>query len=845
MRSGFSTLCLLVAILAPAAGQPIVVSHPASASVYPDDIVTLSASFTSGTPLTYQWRKDGAVLAGATNPTLTVTAAIVPPATFSSALYDLTATEFTGTPGAVSVTTISAVVFVQRRPQTIAFTTPATVLAAGSGVVLNATASSGLPVTYSLVSGSGSLSSAVVNGTGGNVVIRATQPGNAIFAPAEPVERTITFVAGALSPFITAPPSDQTALAGTALALRVSTVGTPVPSLQWQKDGVTLAGATNSVLPFSSLTLADTGRYTVTATNLAGTASASAQITVRAAPTLVVSPASQSVVAGTTATLRVEAAAFPAPTFQWRKNGKAIAAATNSTLAFATVISADAGSYDVVVTNVLGSVTSPAAILTVTTRDFSGTYLGRAAGTAGDVVLYVRADSTAAFFAHLPTISAGLVGLAVNVDLSGSFSATLPLIAETTRNVTLRGTLDEVTGTVTGTIAELNVTFEATRAVPRTPPLPQAGVYAAALVGSAAGRGYVIIAPDGQAFVLTASGATIDSARGTLGANGRLTVTTATQAAVDVGFTDGALRGTVRTPGATGTTGTIAGAIDGVAGTEHLVNISVRSIATPASPLITGFAIGGTVAKQVLIRVAGPALTRAPFNISTALPDPSFQLYRVNTSIGQNNDWGSPSSNVASLTAATTRAGAFPFANGSADAALLTTLLPGVYTIQIGGGTGVVLAEIYEVPVANEAPGSRRLVNTSTLGAIAPDFPLIAGFVISGTAPQRVLIRGAGPALAAAPFNLPSTLANPQITIYRGSTVVRTNDDWFRDPEAALIRDATSRVRAFAFGNQSLDAAILTYLEPGAYTAVVAGPPNASATAGTGLALVEIYEATP
>jgi hypothetical protein len=74
---------------------------------------------------------------------------------------------------------------------------------------------------------------------------------------------------------------------------------------------------------------------------------------------------------------------------------------------------------------------------------------------------------------------------------------------------------------------------------------------------------------------------------------------------------------------------------------------------------------------------------------------------------------------------------------------------------------------------------------------------------------------------------------------------VRTNDDWFRDPEAALIRDAATKARAFAFGSQSLDAAILIYLEPGAYTAVLSGPPNAAVDVGTGLALVEIYESNP
>lgn len=844
MRFGLFALCLLFAPLGSALAQPVapfVVSHPPNVSLYPDEWVTLTATIGGDAPITYQWRKDGVPIPGATNSSLYVVASIATPIAF----YDLVATQNAGTASAISITTLPGLVYVSKRPQTITFAAPVAITAAGTGVVLSATASSYLPVTFSLVSGAGSLSGNVVSGTGGTVVVRASQAGNTVFAPADPVERTITFVAGALSPFVTAPPTDQTVVAGSSVTLRVSAIGTPAPTFQWKKDGTPIAGATNAILTIPNLVLADAGRYTVTLTNIAGTASASAQVTVRAAPVFVVAPSSQSVAAGTPASLAVEVTGFPVPTLQWRRNGTAVSGATGATLTFASATAANAGNYDVVATNVLGVVTSPGADLTVITRNFSGTYVGRSTESAGDFVLQVRTDGTAAFFSHLPAISAGLVGLAVKVDLFGGFSATLPLIAATARSVTLRGTIDEVAGTVTGTIAELSVSFDGTRATPREPALTQAGVYTAALVGSASGRGYVIIAPDGQGFLLTASGTTIDSARGNLDANGRLTVTTATQTTIDLGFTNGALRGTVRTPGTTGTTGTIAGAIEGIAGTEHLVNLSVRGLTTPASPMIAGFAISGTVAKQVLIRAAGPALGRAPFNVAGALPDPTLQLFRINTNIGQNNDWGAPASGAAALSAAATRVGAFPFAANSGDAALLTTLLPGVYTVQIGGGTGVVLAEIYEVTATNEAPGSRRLVNTSTRGVIAPDLPLIAGFVISGTAPQRVLIRGSGPTLAGAPFNIAGTLANPQLMIFRGSTLVRTNDDWFRDPEAALIREAATQVRAFAFGNQSLDAAILLYLEPGAYTAVLSGPANAAPAAATGIALVEIYESTP
>jgi len=276
-----------------------------------------------------------------------------------------------------------------------------------------------------------------------------------------------------------------------------------------------------------------------------------------------------------------------------------------------------------------------------------------------------------------------------------------------------------------------------------------------------------------------------------------------------------------------------------------LVNLSVRGVTLPGAPLIVGFATGGAAAKSVLLRAVGPGIGRPPFNVAGALPDPNLQLFRVNTALAQNNDWGQPPAGAAALAAAATATGAFALAQGSADAALLAPLLAGVYTAQVGGGQGIVLAELYGVPAAGEAPGSRRFTNASTRTTVAPAAALIAGFVISGTAPQRVLIRAVGPTLGNAPFNVPGVLANPQLNLFRGSTLVRTNDDWFRDPEANLIREAAAAVRAFALGAQSLDAALLVYLEPGAYTAVVSGPPNAGPNAQTGNALVEIYEVAP
>ena len=102
---------------------------------------------------------------------------------------------------------------------------------------------------------------------------------------------------------------------------------------------------------------------------------------------------------------------------------------------------------------------------------------------------------------------------------------------------------------------------------------------------------------------------------------------------------------------------------------------------------------------------------------------------------------------------------------------------------------------------------------------------LITGFVVGGPESKRVLVRAVGPALGA--FGLASTLPNPAIKIYQGSNLIAQNDDWSKDDAADI-----ARLGAFAFTAGSKDAALLTTLAPGAYTAQIADPSGT----GTGVA---------
>jgi hypothetical protein len=141
-------------------------------------------------------------------------------------------------------------------------------------------------------------------------------------------------------------------------------------------------------------------------------------------------------------------------------------------------------------------------------------------------------------------------------------------------------------------------------------------------------------------------------------------------------------------------------------------------------------------------------------------------------------------------------------------------------------------------PVRLVVTANSRLVNIATRGMVGTedDEILISGFVTRGSGNKTVLLRGVGPTLSGAPFNVQGVLANPTITLFRGSTTVASNDNW--GGGSALITTFTS-VGAFPLAAaNSADAAMIQTLPDGAYTAHVTGPANAR-----GIALIEVYDA--
>ena len=129
-----------------------------------------------------------------------------------------------------------------------------------------------------------------------------------------------------------------------------------------------------------------------------------------------------------------------------------------------------------------------------------------------------------------------------------------------------------------------------------------------------------------------------------------------------------------------------------------------------------------------------------------------------------------------------------------------------------------------------------RLINLSTRAEVGTDDAvMIAGFVVDSGTAKKVLVRAAGPALAA--YNVPGFLVDPTLTLVdSGGAVIATNDNWGTGGESTMAANF-SAVGAFGFGSGSRDAALVATLPPGAYTAIVRGVNNS-----TGVSLVEVYD---
>lgn len=446
------------------------------------------------------------------------------------------------------------------------------------------------------------------------------------------------------APIIRQQPASRGIRAGAVETLLVSAISTSALTYQWRRNGVALTGSSataNSLVIMASDATA--GRYSVTVSNAAGSVTSDdaviSLIPGGGAPSFEVQPLAQRAPSGSTVVLSANALGDGVIAYQWAKDGREIPGATTSSLGFSPIDGSDAGTYLVVASNSLGRATSTPALLTV---DPAGRLLNlsaRALSRGGDDAL--------------------ITGFVVQ--------------GAGTKRLLVRA--------IGPALAQLGVAG----AIPD----PKLTIF------DSAGRSRAAVDNWGD------SPNDINSLATTTTRVGGFALPAASRdAAFIAALEPGAYTAHLTSPALAGPRVGLVEIYDTETGAPRLINLSTRArVEAGEGALIAGFVVDAGAPKRVLVRGIGPAL--APFGVSDALADPHVEIIRSGETapVAANDNWGEGDS--AALQAAFTRIGAFALPSGSKDAALLTSLAPGAYTVKVTGAnntTGVALVEIYEVP---------------------------------------------------------------------------------------------------------------------------------------------------
>ena len=380
-------------------------------------LVVVATNQLASVPLTYRWKFNGFDIPGATNAALElrqVTQA-------NSGDYTVTVGNFAGSVVSAPLKLIVNVpVSVTSAPQSLA-------LAAGGAAAFRVTASGTEPLLYqwrfkgNVLAAATNAALFLNNVTLANEGTYSVEIRNAVSSATNAATLTVLEPARIIQQ-----PQVQTVSAGGTVTLSVVAGGTGPLSYQWQFIGVTIPGATSSTFPIINVQPSAAGDYTVVVSNRVQSAiSAAARLTVNVPAAILSPPQSQAVLTGNTATFGVTAGGTGPFQYQWRFNGADIAGATGPTLVLPNVQPAQAGNYQVAVSNAAGTASSAEAVLTVivppaiTQQPQAQTV---AAGT--DVTLTVAASGTVPL-RHQWRFN--------GVDLAGATGAALLLPAVTTR----------------------------------------------------------------------------------------------------------------------------------------------------------------------------------------------------------------------------------------------------------------------------------------------------------------------------------------------------------------------------------------------------------------------------
>ena len=348
-------------------------SQPASQTVNAGQTATFSVAATGTGSISYQWRKDGNDIAGATQSSYSFAATSIDNDTVfavavsnasgtllsnNASLWVLSAPAIRSQPGGQSVLAGGSATF--------------TVSATGTGPLRYQWKKNGTDISGATNSSYTTPGTSLGDSGAGYSVVVSNSLGTVTSSSA-----SLTVTLASVAPAIASQPAAQTVTAGQTASFSVTATGTGPLAYQWQKNGTDIPGATSSTYTLTA-SIADSGAvFRVVVSNNQGRVTSSiAALTVTAAPPAIsAQPAAQSITAGASATFSVTATGTGTLIYQWKKGSTVIPGATSSMYTTPAMGYAGNGAvYSVVVSNNAGTVTSSSATLTVSKTSTAQSY---------------------------------------------------------------------------------------------------------------------------------------------------------------------------------------------------------------------------------------------------------------------------------------------------------------------------------------------------------------------------------------------------------------------------------------------------------------------------------------
>jgi sugar lactone lactonase YvrE len=337
---------------------PSITAQPQSLTVTQGQDAAFSVTAAGTAPLSYQWLFNDAPISSANASGYTLTSA----QSTNAGSYSVVVSNSAG-----SVTSSNALLTVLV-PPTIAAQPQSLTVTQGQSAAFSVTPAGTAPFVYQWLFNGGAISTATASG----YTLTSAQSTNAgsysvaVSNSAGSVTSSNALLTVLLPPSIAAQPQSLTVTQGQSAAFSVTPAGTAPFAYQWLFNGGAISAATASGYTLTSAQSTNAGSYSVAVSNSAGSVTSSnALLTVLVPPTIAAQPQSLTVTQGQTAAFSVTPAGTTPLSCQWLFNSAPISGATDTNYTVTSAQQTDAGSYSVVVTNVLGSVTSSVAPLTV------------------------------------------------------------------------------------------------------------------------------------------------------------------------------------------------------------------------------------------------------------------------------------------------------------------------------------------------------------------------------------------------------------------------------------------------------------------------------------------------